>query len=331
MLDFFLVCIGLVALVVVPLVESSASLQEGWQNLLLARGLRLLRLARVFRTLKRFKVVWRLVSGLLSVWDTMASTTCLILLWLYIFGCIAMEVIASDDELKANERTSGVVLDHFSSLPRATLTLLQFVTLDAIANVYFPLVTVKPVLIIYFLPLLMFLSIALMNLVTAVLVEHALEHASQEAELAKLRKKQQIKATLPQLLEIFGGLDADGSGFLTKEEVAGVPLDVLPPNVLEHVSVDNMEDLFEMLDMDGGGSLTQAEFLDGLLSLLLLDIPIWAIQLQKLLMPMRKNTLQISKDMSSMVQMAHEMPNIIQMSKDMQFIKEFHLGWSDRP
>lgn len=46
--------------------------------------------------------------------------------------------------------------------------------------------------------------------------------------------------------EIFGGLDADGSGFLTKEEVAGVPLDVLPPNVLEHVSVDNMEDLFEM-------------------------------------------------------------------------------------
>lgn len=34
--------------------------------------------------------------------------------------------------------------------------------------------------------------------------------------------------------------------------------------------------------------------------------------------PPRKNTLQISKDMSSMVQMAHEMPNIIQMSKDMQ-------------
>lgn len=30
-------------------------IQEGWQNLLLARGLRLLRLARVFRTLKRFK------------------------------------------------------------------------------------------------------------------------------------------------------------------------------------------------------------------------------------------------------------------------------------
>lgn len=42
---------------------------------------------------------------------------------------------------------------------------------DGIANIYFPLVMQKPFLIIYFLPLLMFLSIALMNLVTAVLVD----------------------------------------------------------------------------------------------------------------------------------------------------------------
>ncbi|CAK9072773.1 Muscle calcium channel subunit alpha-1 (MDL-alpha-1), partial [Durusdinium trenchii] len=235
LLDFFLVFVGLVALVVVPLMETMGSSQEGWENLLIVRGLRLLRLARILRTLKRFKVVWRLVSGLLSVWDTMASTTCLILLWLYIFGCIAVEVIASDEELIVLQE--DIIKNHFSSLPRSTLTLLQFVTLDAIANVYFPLIMAKPVLLIYFLPLLMFLSIALMNLVTAVLVEKALEQTKQEAELAKVRKKQQIKATMPQLLQIFSGLDADGSGCLTREEVAGVPLDVLPPNVLEHVSV----------------------------------------------------------------------------------------------
>ena len=50
----------------------------------------------------------------------------------------------------------------------------------------------KPILMLYFLPLLMFLSIALMNLITAVLVEHALEHASQEAELARKQKKLEI-------------------------------------------------------------------------------------------------------------------------------------------
>eukprot|EP00913_Durusdinium_trenchii_P035166 g32898.t1 len=48
----------------------------------------------------------------------------------------------------------------------------------------------------------------------------------------------------------------------------------------------------------------QTEFLEGLLSLLLLEVPLWAIQLQKLLMPMRKQA--------------------IQMSKDLQAIREFH-------
>jgi len=230
----------------------------------------------------------------------MVSTSGLIFLWLYIFACVAVEIITTDPDLLANPVTAQIVERQFGSLPRSTLTLLQFVTLDAIGSVYYPLVMEKPILFFYFLPLLMFLSIALMNLVTAVLVEHALEHASQEAEQARVRKKQEIKATLPDLLEVFCDLDLDESGSLTRDEVAHVPLDVLPPKVLENVSVDSMEDLFEMLDVDGGGSLSQAEFLEGLLSLLLLDVPIWAIQLQKLLMPVRKHTVQLHREFRSL-------------------------------
>lgn len=291
LLDFFLVCLGLLALVVIPTIETGA--QEGFEQVLIVRGLRLLRLARVLRMVHRFKVVWRLVSGLLSAWDTMVSTTGLIMIWLYIFGCVALEFITTDAELLADPATTSIVKENFGSLPKATLTLLQFVTMDAIANVYYPLVMAKPVLIIYFLPLLMFLSIGLMNLVTAVLVEHALEHASQEAEHARLNQKQRIKDTLPDLLKVFQGLDADGSGSLTRQELADVPISVLPPNVLENVSVDSMEDLFEMLDVDGGGTLTQDEFLEGLLSLLLLDVPMWAIQLQKQMLQLYK--LVVSK------------------------------------
>ena len=157
----------------------------------------------------------------------------------------------------------------------------------------------------------MFLSIGLMNLVTAVLVEHALEHASQEAELARSTQKQQIKSTLPDLLEVFQGLDTDGSGTLTRQELADVPVSVLPPNVLENVSVDSMEELFEMLDVDGGGTLTQDEFLEGLLSLLLLDVPIWAIQLQKQLVQLHKTVTPIN-EMS------------MHMTEDLVYLKSFH-------
>ena len=166
LLDFFLVIAGLTTLVVIPLVETQ--MQEGLENILVVRGLRLLRLARVLRMVKRFQVIWRLVSGLLTAWDTMFSTAALIFLWLYIFGIGAVEVIATDPVLLQEEATRPIIEYHFGTLPRATLTLLQFVTMDAIANVYYPLIVQRPILLIYFLPLLMFLSIALMNLVTAV-------------------------------------------------------------------------------------------------------------------------------------------------------------------
>ena len=292
LLDLFLVCAGLAALIIIPAVQDSDT--DWWQSLLIVRGLRLLRLARVLRTLRRLQVVWRLVAGLLSAWDTMASTMGLILLWLYVFGCVAAEIIATDPDLRADPYTDQILQENFSSVPRATLTLLQFVTLDGIAEVYFPLVVKKPVLIIYFLPLLMFLSIALMNLVTAVLVEHALQQSTQEAEEAREKKKEEIKAALPALLEVFDSLDTDRSGFLTREEIAGVPLDLIPRKILECASVGTMEELFDMIEGSGNGALSQMDFLDGLLSLLLLDMPIWALRLQKLVLPLHKTASQIS-------------------------------------
>ena len=72
-----------------------------------------------------------------------------------------------------------------------------------------------------------------------------------------------LEAALPALLEIFHRLDTDESGCITREEIAHVPLDMLPPKLLETVSVDSMTDLFELLDVDGGGTLTQNEFVEG--------------------------------------------------------------------
>ncbi|CAE7490358.1 unnamed protein product, partial [Symbiodinium natans] len=203
--------------------------------------------------------------SLLTAGQTMLSTTALIMLALFIFGCVAVELITHDNDLNNLDETRDIIFRHFPNLFTSILTLLQFVTLDSIAAVYYPLIVHKPLLIIYFVPIMVIVSIGLMNLVTAVLVENALENAAAEAEAERLNLKKKIKEALPMLLTKFEDLDEDGSGYISRDEIEGVPLSVLPPKLLENVSIDSMVDLFELLDVDGGGQLTQHEFVEGLL------------------------------------------------------------------
>ena len=74
---------------------------------------------------------------------------------------------------------------------------------------------------------------------------------------------QVLQDALPALLDAFQRLDVDQSGFITKGEIAHVSLDMMPPKLLDNVSVDSMVDLFELLDVDNGGELSQSEFVEG--------------------------------------------------------------------
>ena len=97
LVDLALIFVGTLALVVVPLLPTSN--MAGFEKLLLVRGLRLLRLMRVLRMVQHFKIIWRLVSGFLTAWDTIFASAALILVTLFIFSCIAIEFIAKDGEL----------------------------------------------------------------------------------------------------------------------------------------------------------------------------------------------------------------------------------------
>ena len=98
---------------------------------------------------------------------------------------------------------------------------------------------------------------------------------------------------LPSLIDIFQELDTDGSGLLTHQEVDNVPLEILPPRVLDSVYVDSMRDIFDLLDVNECGFLTQMEFVEGLLNLCLLDMPVATMQNLKLLKIIHDQLLRI--------------------------------------
>lgn len=278
-LDMILISIGIVSL----FTSSTGVEVQEMQTFMVVRTFRLLRLIRALQLLKQFRTVWRLVSGLLTSANAMLSTLVLVMLTLYIAACLGIEVITKDSTLSQADETSGIVSQYFGSLFSTLLTLSSFVTLDSVAPIYSPLIAQKPGLAFYFFFIVLFVSVALMNLVTAVLVEGALSHASADREVEKLDLREKLQKQMPRLLTIFGEIDKDGSGTLTMEEMSHVPIDIIPEELRAKTNISSMHDVFEMLDVDGGGELTREEFVDGLLNLFLHDVPATAVQTLRLL------------------------------------------------
>mmetsp|Transcript_9186 Transcript_9186/g.21826 ORF Transcript_9186/g.21826 Transcript_9186/m.21826 type:complete len:564 (-) Transcript_9186:26-1717(-) len=261
---------------------------ESAEQLMLLRLLRLFRLVRTFRMVKQVRPLWRLVHGLMTSLDTVLSTFLLLALVLYVFGVLGVELIATSDSFKSDPVTNAILESNFSSLGYTMITLAQFVTLDSVAAVYFPLVRVQPWLMLYFAFLIAIVSISVMNLVTAALVEGTLENARmlrQEEERMRSANTQQM---LPEILELFDRADEDGSGELAIDEMRRFEeAGHVPEQILDRASVSSMTELFNVLDVDKSGVVTREEFAEGLLDILLRDVSVSALQQMKILRTLR--------------------------------------------
>ena len=202
----------------------------------------------------------------------MLSTTALISLTLFISGCVAVEIITKDNDLISNPSTGPIVHYYFGSLPKSCLTLLQFVTVDSLAAVYYPLIVEKPYLSLFFLPLMILISVCLMNLVTAVLVETSMNFTASEQERERLETKEKIKqAGTGRPNGAVLGLDAAGPSFpfmrvrMVRQAnesrflLSGGDLGDLAGLSEFRQALPDLCNLFDEWDEDHDGSITRAE------------------------------------------------------------------------
>ncbi|CAE7585170.1 Cacna1b [Symbiodinium microadriaticum] len=292
LLDTLLILTGLVASVD-SLLGGSAVLGKT------VRGLRLIRLGRAAKMTRKFQVLWPLINGLLNSAKLMISVFVILALFIYIFACLGVELISMDEDLRegiGKNETKDLIDNHFATLPLTMLTLVQFITLDSVAAIYLPLMRVKPLLAFYVVPILLILPITLMNLVTAVLVEHGLEHAQEEAMELKAMKSKYAKESALQLGSLFQELDHDGNGQITRAELNLVPV---PKELFDVLFVDDLSDVFDMLDVDSTGTLSKDEFVDGILQMITRQTPVETLQMVQMLQSLRKTVQTISQRLSS--------------------------------
>jgi len=252
------------------------------QNIMLLRVLRLLRVARVFRLLPIFSTLWTLVRGLLCSASTILSTLVLLIFVDYFFACVGIEVITKNETLLANDAMIDIIDNNFSDIPQTMLTLVQFVTLDSIASLYTPLIYECPWLALYFLPVIVVLSVSVMNLVTAVLVDTAMRLSTQDQEMSQLALEKNIRALEPQVRAMFQEVDEDKSGLLNPEEILKC-YEMLPKTLSDCIPRDSLSEFFGILDVDGSGEIDEDEFFEGMLTMALSDVPIQTTQMLKLL------------------------------------------------
>lgn len=273
--DTFIVGVGcLTTWIIAPMGNSLNEVQQVSDKIMIGRVCRLLKLARAIRMMSRFKILWSMVRGLFNALGVLLWTFVLVTTLLFLFAVAGVELVGREEhwvnpEREGDEEWEAVkelALNQFGTMFSAMLTLLQFMTLDSWIGVVQPIVYEKPALMLYFLVVILVCAIALMNLVTATIVNSALDASAEDKSAEKVWLAAQRLAVKDKLAAAFTQGDSDGDGFLTKEELQEhFESDKTIQMQLEVFgSLEDILGLYDIIDREGSGSLTIHRLLDGL-------------------------------------------------------------------
>merc|ERR1740121_1427663 len=241
--------------------------------------------------------LWKLVRGFQSALDTLFWTMLVMAMIVYVFACIGGELIAQNQQLSEDPDTAGILRTNFSSISVIMLTLMQFTTSD-MTPIYFPIITTDPWLAIYFGAGFLMITILLMNLVTASLVNDAINQGKADHEMKIKHLKRQVDLFVPELERVFDFLDEDSSGDISMQELSKFNASAdafgyeLSDVVKEVLAPENLIDMYECFDADNSGTVNRDEFVQGALAVLTKDTP---IEITQLLQLVRNNKRQLDK------------------------------------
>jgi len=234
------------------------------------RLLWLLRMVRALRVVPMLSSAWRMVIGLIESWSAIMSMLLLTTLFLYLLACLGIELITKSESVMQTV-TEHDLVTNFESISMIMLTLVQFVTLDSCAGIYFPPINNHPVLVMYFFPVVLIVSISLMNLFTAVLVEGGLALARDNLDEKRYKQMQKIKQLEPEVKDFFDKLDPNDTGTIQLLALEHMPPGSLPQAIVHRTTTAVLTELYEELNADASTEITKTEFVGALLSLCLRD------------------------------------------------------------
>eukprot|EP00928_Gymnodinium_smaydae_P039098 TRINITY_DN26794_c0_g3_i1.p1 TRINITY_DN26794_c0_g3~~TRINITY_DN26794_c0_g3_i1.p1 ORF type:complete len:524 (-),score=55.03 TRINITY_DN26794_c0_g3_i1:210-1781(-) len=277
-LDSVLVSCSLIELVL-PVIFSGASSDAMTQgsNVRIFRILRITRLAKVVRMVRVLRIVRALRTLMFSILMTLRSliwSLLLIAFILFVFGIVFTDLVTTHlNSLPEpwNEGSSEVVLSRrFGSLLTSMLTLYASALNGlAWADVADALESVGWFSRLMFESYISFVCLAVLNVLTGVFCQSAIESAQRDNEMLIDTLTQDKHFFMAGLQSLFDKLDEDHDGCVNIIEFEKHLRDKDVQNLFQALGLDTSDawNLFSALDTDGDHAVDAEEFFEGCLRL----------------------------------------------------------------
>jgi len=240
--------------------------------------LRILRLLRVIRSTHAIKVIWfirelrLMVYSLTGTAKSLGWSLVLLLIILLVFGVFFTDGAITYCVLSENmaSQSTAELRRYFGSMPDAVVSLYMAMSGgEDWGNIMVSLDPLPPEYRFFFLVFITFAVLALLNVVTAIFVETAMQMSQNDKELVvmeELKSKDEFVAVMQQ---VFEELDTNDSGALSLEEFEKHIEDEKIVAFLSSMGLDvsQVRTLFTLLDVDRTGEVDLEEFVSGCLRL----------------------------------------------------------------
>eukprot|EP00928_Gymnodinium_smaydae_P012185 TRINITY_DN14431_c0_g1_i1.p1 TRINITY_DN14431_c0_g1~~TRINITY_DN14431_c0_g1_i1.p1 ORF type:complete len:651 (+),score=89.62 TRINITY_DN14431_c0_g1_i1:53-2005(+) len=269
-----------VAIVVSSITGVFLEVSENEGQLKMIRSLRitrLVRIARLFRVARFLRALKKLIHSISATVKSVAWAFVLILIIVYGFAVAFTQAVAEyhlDNGIPKCSSSNACDLNDLTmfwgSLERSMFTLFKCISNgldwhDAVQT----LGVVGPFWLLLFLFYIAFMTFAVLNVLTGLFCQSAIESTQSDKELAAMQMMAHRDKLVDFMTQLFKEIDDEHSGLLTLTELqCAMECDEVKA-YFASVDIDTGDSwtLFELLDTDNSGKISVDEFVNGCLNL----------------------------------------------------------------
>eukprot|EP00435_Cladocopium_sp_Y103_P033767 s554_g8.t1 len=279
LLDLLCCVIGLLDVSVELVIRNTGRLDEAnpLRGVTVVRVLRIVRIVRVVRVIRIMKFFRELRMMIFSTLNSLQSVVWIfffLFVLFYMFGiAFTSSVVNFLDTLERRQDPAySSLLKYFGSLDTSILTLYMSMTGGQNWGVFYEALTTVPggeLSCILFILYVTFALFAVVNIVTGVFVDTALQSSKNDREVAIQDEVEHKKAYLNHLRELFEAIDVSAEGMISRDTLQHAFQHETIVAYFNSLKIDapDATTLFDLLDYDQSGEIDLEEFLHGCYSL----------------------------------------------------------------